>query len=199
MTLDVPKNVVDETGSASARLDWATPPAASPPVEGTIVAGTQGGAEPQLNATTTEENQPDRGEKFREPRLSLVLGSQGTPIVVPRSEPFILKDVLLPLESWEGVVEHVDPDGGWFSARLLSESGPEEIAEFDLVEVSRGDRDLVQQDAIFYWTIGYRETLAGQRSRESVIRFRRLPVWSERELEEARQEALERLKRFRVE
>ncbi len=81
-----------------------------------------------------------------------------------------------------------------FTARLVDLTGdrPEEDVELEKVELSDFDLDLLEPGAIFYWTIGYRRQLPrGARSRESVIRFRRLPAWSHFELAAARKRAEE--------
>lgn len=90
------------------------------------------------------------------------------------------------LQQWEGVVLRVGEDGS-FLARLTDQtsSGDLEEAEFDSDDVPPADRDLLQPGAVFYWTIGYVDSAGGQRSRSSMLRFRRLPVWSAEELSAA--------------
>ena len=92
-------------------------------------------------------------------------------------------------ERWEGVVLEVAD--GTFRARLvdLDRHAPDEDAEIYWSEVSDEDKDLVEPGAVFYWSIGYYTDRMGQRVRRSLIRFRRLPTWTERELEDARLEA----------
>jgi hypothetical protein len=48
---------------------------------------------------------------------------------------------------------------------------------------------LMASGAVFYWSVGYRETLWGQRERVSAIRFRRLPAWTTSDLDEVRRKA----------
>jgi hypothetical protein len=101
-------------------------------------------------------------------------------------------EVLTPLQEWEGVVLEVSVEG--FLARISDASGDHEDEEVELSseEVSEIDRPLVEPGAIFYWTIGYRQRLPiGTRERVSRLRFRRLPAWTKRELEEARDRAAE--------
>jgi len=90
------------------------------------------------------------------------------------------------LQKWEGVVLDIQDDV--FLARLvdLGGLGPDEEAEIYREEVSRDDLDLLEPGAVFYWNIGYRTSPAGQRTRASEIRFRRLPVWTAEEIEAAR-------------
>lgn len=107
---------------------------------------------------------------------------------IPRT-PTQPKPRSISLQKWEGVVTNISE--GLFTARLvdLTQTGPEEEAEFSISEISQGDQNLMEQGAVFYWSIGYLDDLGGQRTRTSLIRFRRLPVWSEGEIEKAREDA----------
>ncbi len=100
------------------------------------------------------------------------------------------------LQKWQGTVSEVT--GSTFIARLfdLIETSDEEVAEFDLEEVSRGDLALVAPGAVFYWSVGYRTEPSGERSRSSVLVFRRLPSWSDRDLRRAADRAEELRIRF---
>jgi hypothetical protein len=93
------------------------------------------------------------------------------------------------LRRWEGTVTSVGPDSFVAVIVNLDLKDPDHEAEFDLEEVSPSDRELVAPGAVFYWTLGYRDKKSGQRSRESLIRFRRLPGWSSAHLDEVREEA----------
>lgn len=96
---------------------------------------------------------------------------------------------VVPLQKWEGVVERIGKDSFWVRLRDLTDSRPDEEAEIPISEVSTSDRDLLAEGAILYWTIGYRDDLYGQRRRESVIRLRRLPAWTDHKLRLAKAEA----------
>jgi hypothetical protein len=98
-------------------------------------------------------------------------------------------DRCIVLQKWEGRVEDVSVDS--FVATLTDTlgSGPTEVAEFALDELSPFDLPLVLPGAIFYWNLGYRIAAGGQRSRESVIRFRRMPRWSAQDRAEAARRA----------
>jgi hypothetical protein len=106
---------------------------------------------------------------------------------IPRSAP--PQSRFISLQKWEGFVLRVQNDS--FIARLLDENpdGPEEEAEIPLDEVSRGDLPLVKPGAVFYWNIGYSDSIDGPRERVSRIHFRRLPAWRAEELETAKQKA----------
>ncbi len=68
-------------------------------------------------------------------------------------------------------------------------------ATFSLNEVSPSDTSLLRMGAIFYWVIGFRDHPNGQRVTENFIRFRRLPIWSKRDIERVNARAAE-LKAF---
>jgi hypothetical protein len=93
------------------------------------------------------------------------------------------------LQKWEGVVVNVHDNS--FEARLidLTANTPEETAEIPLEEVSEDDFSLIEEGAVFYWNIGYRKMISGQRERVTFIRFRRLPLWQKGEVDAARQKA----------
>jgi len=118
----------------------------------------------------------------------LIEGESGSPVVFLRREP-IVQNRFVPLQKWEGTVLQVLQDS--FFARLvdLTNGGVDEEAEFPVEEVSDADRSLIAPGAVFYWNIGYIDNISGQRTRASVIRFRRLPVWKPEELERAKHKA----------
>jgi hypothetical protein len=99
--------------------------------------------------------------------------------------PFSRRNVFTLLQQWEGVVSS-EPKNENFVAvlrDLTDRSRPEEQATFAVDQVSPVDRSLIVPGGVFYWSIGYEDTLAGQRKTESILRFRRLPAWSRRDLE----------------
>ena len=99
------------------------------------------------------------------------------------------QNVFISLQKWEGIVMEVMDDA--FLARLidLTNKGVDEEAEFPIDEISEEDKPLVRPGAIFYWNIGYHTSYSGQRTRSSIIRFRRLPAWTQREIDAAKREA----------
>jgi len=102
------------------------------------------------------------------------------------------KEYFNAIQKWEGYVTEVGEKT--FCARLerIVGEGQEQEADIYIQEVDRDDRTLIQVGAVFYWSIGYLDTPSG-RLRGSIIRFRRLPVWTRGELESANAEA-DRLK-----
>jgi len=129
----------------------------------------------RLDATALQGNCPSKEES-------------ATPVVFLRREP-IVQNRFVPLQKWEGTVLQVLEDS--FFARLvdLTSGGVDEEAEFPVEEISDADRSLITPGAVFYWNIGYIDNISGQRTRASVIRFRRLPVWRPEELERAERKA----------
>jgi hypothetical protein len=59
---------------------------------------------------------------------------------------------------------------------------PDEEADVSFDEVSDDERVLVKVGAVFLLHVGYATTEGGQRSRVALLRFRRLPVWTDTEL-----------------
>ena len=101
------------------------------------------------------------------------------------------------LQAWEGVVTAVAEES--FAVRLidLMSDMPEEEAEISLDEVSDDERPLVKEGAVFLLHVGYATSEGGQRSRTAILRFRRLPVWTDSELATADQVAQEQANTIR--
>ncbi len=108
-----------------------------------------------------------------------------------RPRPRIQEASLTPRQEWEGYVVEVNETT--FTARLVDLTAgreqEEEEADIPVAELSDADRLMLQPGAIFRWAIGYRRTRAGTKERVSRIVFRRLPAWTERELQENRRQA----------
>lgn len=88
------------------------------------------------------------------------------------------------IQKWEGHVTRVGQDT--FHARLvpIKGVGSDQEAEIYLDEIKEEDHSLIELGAVFYWSIGYLDRPSG-RLRASLIRFRRLPVWTKREIKKA--------------
>jgi len=113
------------------------------------------------------------------------------PKITRISNKFPAQDAFLLMQKWEGVVTRIADDSFFATLTDLTAAGEDEEAEIPIDEISPADMSLLHEGAVFYWCIGYRDTLMGQRIRASEIRFRRLPTWSKRELDTARKEAEE--------
>lgn len=92
------------------------------------------------------------------------------------------------LQRWEGIVQEVAEKT--FTAVLhdVSADAADEYAELPIDEVGEADRPLLSPGAVFYWWVGYRDSVGG-RTRASVIRLRRLPGATAEELDRARSDA----------
>ncbi len=115
----------------------------------------------------------------------------GSVLPVLRYDPLEIKEQSISLQKWEGIVAEVKKNA--FVAKLYDRTveNPEEEGEFSIDEVSEDDRVLLKPGAFFYWSIGYLTTGTGQRIRTSVIKFRRIPEWTEGELKAAEKKATE--------
>jgi hypothetical protein len=101
---------------------------------------------------------------------------QGQDHVTPRQDALVrLPDLRLSplkvivLQRWIGRVESVHADR--FVAVTTDATNPRnpaEEVEFDLPEVSEGDRSLVAEGAMFYWSIGYRDSRGGNENGSQV-------------------------------
>ena len=149
---------------------------------------------------------PERGigttgpRKRRSAEGDQAIGSR-TLALQPKVEPVLPTtrprgDFFLALAKWECSVLAVSEDT--FLARLADIKGdqPEEEAEFFTDDLSEDDKRLLAPGAVFYWSIGYRVTPRGQKSKVSLIKFRRLPAWSTKELAEVERRTQELIDRF---
>jgi hypothetical protein len=96
------------------------------------------------------------------------------------------------LQEWEGRVLQIE--GRFIIARLvdITAGETEETEEVDLPidDVTEADQKLLQPGAIFRWVLGYSYS-SGRKERFARVVVRRLPVWTEKEMQEADQEANE--------
>jgi hypothetical protein len=136
----------------------------------------------------------DMARWLADPESVWLGGRESVKQAVDRLRPVFRKslvprDFFYALQRWEGYVMSVGSDT--FVARLVDLAGdlPEEEAEFYVDDVSDGDLELVRPGNVFYWSIGYRISATRQRSRVSLLRFRRLPRWSSRDIERVKAES----------
>src|ERR1700733_12686035 len=99
---------------------------------------------------------------------------QGALVRLPDLHMSPLKVIVL--QRWIGRVASVHADR-FFAVTIdvTNPRNPAEEVEFDLAEVSEGDRSLVAEGAMFYWSIGYQDSRGGQRERISSLRLVRAP------------------------
>ena len=92
------------------------------------------------------------------------------------------------LQKWEGFVLKADAEK--FSVRLFDTAGSRKPhqALFARTELSEEEQGLIEEGALLVWMIGLRQ-IGIRRKRESEIYFRRLPAWTEAEIEAAKARA----------
>ena len=78
-----------------------------------------------------------------------------------------------------------------FTATFREPGKPVQRVRFDISIVSPNDLPLLQVGATFYWCMGYRQDNDGDRAYVSFLRFRRFPRLSEKQVEAARQRAVD--------
>jgi len=87
------------------------------------------------------------------------------------------------LQSFEGVVtERTEHSIFAQISDKTNSQNPDEIVEIPLEELTPEDLPIAVVGAIFYWSIGYKDSPGEPRRRISQIRFQRLPGWSRQEL-----------------
>lgn len=99
-----------------------------------------------------------------------------------------------PIQEWEGAVTNVD--GDTFTARLTDLTAgkrvAEEEADFLVDDLTDDDLQLLVPGAIFRWVVGYQRASGGSKKRVSHVVFRRLPMLTEKDAAEAREEGTRR-------
>lgn len=109
-------------------------------------------------------------------------------VILPRLTPLMGSFRLIQL--WDGrVLEVMEKE---FVAVITDRTNPnfnDEQVTLGIDEVTEDDIPLIKPGAVFYWSIGYADYPGQPRVRQSRIRFRRLPTWTQAELERARKEA----------
>jgi len=90
------------------------------------------------------------------------------------------------LQLWEGRITEIADNT--FSAIISDKTNPDlpdELVSLDIEEVTPCDLPLLELGSVFYWSIRYADFPGHGRSKESKIRFRRLPVWTQKEINRA--------------
>ena len=98
-------------------------------------------------------------------------------------------DDFISKQKYEGIVIEIKESSFIARLRNLSSDSPDEEAEFNKEDLSKEDISLLKSGAIFYWNIGYRDMIGGQRIACHMINFRRLPVLTRQKIEKATQRA----------
>ena len=93
---------------------------------------------------------------------------------------------------WSGVVISVNKQE--LTVRMedmINRNNPDELVVLSRDEIDDKDQSLVVPGALFYWNIGYRQGVKSPKERFSMIRFRRLPKWTAKEIKDAETQAKE--------
>lgn len=77
---------------------------------------------------------------------------------------------------WRGWVTNILVDTFIGEVEDLKSMSPPHEVELPQALLSDFDRPLLNEDAIFYWTVGYRHRPGGTRVQEARVRFRRRPL-----------------------
>jgi len=110
--------------------------------------------------------------------------------VIMHPQPLRSKTRFKVLQQFEGVVQSFEKNEwtAWITDKTDSGRGREDVT-FSTEEIPEPDRELAAPGAVFYWSIGYKDSADGQRERVSAIRFRRIPVWKKSDLAAAKEKA----------
>ena len=143
-----------------------------------------------------DRNAHNTDSSLKNPQIRMEVAVPHVQRRIPLPEP---RTNFLTLQAWEGVVTSVNHD--FFSVRLvdLTSNAPDEEADVGFEDVSKDERPLVRTGAVFLLHVGYATSEGGQRSRTTILRFRRLPVWTETELASAERAAKDNVDRIRWE
>jgi hypothetical protein len=143
---------------------------------------------------TVDEERPSQGGapdlKSNSNGRSTRIAANLSKCVVPQRPTSVFREDFNALQKWEGFVIEVKAET--FTARLvrIKGNGPDQEAEIYLQEVDPEDIPLIKPGALFFWNIGYNKRPSGV-MRASVLRFRRLPKWDQRDLKIAKNKAIE--------
>lgn len=143
-------------------------------------------------ATYMKEETGQKHENFHDNTTAQLVSADEidkAPVYFLETKPNLERSISL--QKWRCVITSVNRQDSTFIAKLinLTQKGIDEEAEFYIEEISDGDKELIAEGAIFYWNIGYHYSHTGQQTRISHIRFRRLPTWTEEEIQKAKDEA----------
>lgn len=148
-----------------------------------------------MNQHATRPSRPEVISPVASPTLFLsptslserqdLINSAGSAAQAAHTAPASLN--VVGMHRWEGRI--LDIDGDVFSAELtpIDHDGPPLVADFDLMLLETDDAE-VGPESGFYLTTRIIE-VNGRKEATSSLRLRRLGRWTEKELEEARNEA----------
>ena len=148
--------------------------------------------DPEIRRPTVSPNPVENASKPAISKLELATNQTPSAVVVALPPARRAVESTQLLQQWEGTVISVGPKDFRVHLRDLRQpERPDETATIAREHVQDEDLPLAVPGAIFYWSIGYRIKVHGQKKLESGIRFQRLPVWTRTELERAAEFASE--------
>ena len=125
------------------------------------------------------------------PSVPIISKSAYEKVLEVSSLPETGRDRIEILQEWEGYVKEVGDETFTVELVDLTDYHPNETEETGLPksDLTTDDLKLLRPGAIFRWLIGYFFLPHGTKLRVSSIVFRRLPVWTEDEIKQAKEEA----------
>jgi hypothetical protein len=82
---------------------------------------------------------------------------------------------------WKGYITEIENDTFFANLEDLSDKNSYEVGEFKVNDIPNEDKDLFRLGAVFYLSVGYIKDRTGQVKKQKLLRFQRLPKWSEEE------------------
>ncbi|WP_020161267.1 hypothetical protein [Methylobacter marinus] len=148
---------------------------------------------PMENTANIQEYAHEYGEnKYRYGKTGTDFLSTKEPEIRPCSPKFLtpVLDLNRPREDikqrWSGkVISATDQELTVRLEDLTNRDNPDELIVLSRDEIDDKDQSLVKPGALFYWYIGYRQGFKYSKERISIIRFRRLPSWTTKEIQES--------------
>lgn len=108
------------------------------------------------------------------------LSNETNIIQFPLNRPL---DKYITSKSFHGVVDEIYDN--FFKASLVDELNERYVVEIEKSKLHKEDLDLLNVGALFYWNIGkIIDAISQNQQNDSFIRFRRIPVWSEKKIRE---------------
>ena len=139
--------------------------------------------------TDTSATETGMREITKEEIGKTIGGRQGQHLSFPSSN--IHRETFISLQKWEGTVIELTQDTIVTRLVDITSNEPDEIAELSIEDVQDDEMHLLEPGAVFILSIGYKTSQSGQRSRQTLLLFRDLPVWRQAGIETARKKAAE--------
>ena len=157
----------------------------------------QGMAQSDSSGSTTQHERPD-GTRVVGQDVAKLDPKQAANLVPRRQSPPASRrntSSFHPIIEWEGYVDGIgDEDFVVMLVDIQSKAKlPADMATFPIADLSPYERGLLREGAIVRLVLGMERSPDGQKSKKSVLHFRRLPVFTKADFERARVKARELL------